>query len=85
MKGTTITFMILASQRKLSKAAARPEVKSLRAVTPGVTRFLDLMVEGDANNFIERTIRVRRLPAAQEKAALLAILAAIPKKTGRVT
>ncbi len=77
---TTMTI-----QRKLSKAAARPEVKSLRAVTPGVTRFLDLMVEGDANNFIERTIRVRRLPAAQEKAALLAILAAIPKKTGRVT
>jgi len=77
---TTITI-----QRKLSRAAARPEVKSLRARTPGITRFLDLMIEGDANNFIERTIRIRRLPAAEEKPARLAILAAIPKKTGRVT
>ena len=77
---TTITI-----QRKLGKAAARPEVKSLRARTPGITRFLDLMIEGDANNFIERTIRIHRLPAAEEKPARLAILAAIPKKTGRVT
>jgi hypothetical protein len=44
-----------------------------------------LIIEGDANNFIERTIRIHRLPAAQEKPARLAILAAIPKKTGRVT
>jgi hypothetical protein len=77
---TTITI-----QRKLSKASARAEAKSLRARTPGVTRFLDLMIEGDENNFTERTIRIRRLPQSQEKAARLAILAAIPKKTGRVT
>ena len=77
---TTITI-----QRKLSKAAARPEAKSLRARTPGVTRFLDLMIAGDENNFVERTIRIKRLPQAEEKPARLAILAAIPKKTGRVT
>jgi hypothetical protein len=77
---TTITI-----QRKLSRAAARPEAKSLRARTPGVTRFLDLMIAGDENNFGERTIRIRRLPASEEKAARLAILMAIPKKTGRVT
>ncbi len=77
---TTITI-----QRKLSRAAARPEAKSLRARTPGVTRFLDLMIAGDENNFSQRSIRIRRLPAADEKAARLAILMAIPKKTGRVT
>ena len=77
---TTVTI-----QRKLSRAAARPEVKSLRSRTPGITRFLDLMIEGDPDNFIERTIRIHRLPAVQEKPARLAILAAIPKKTGRVT
>ena len=77
---TTITI-----QRKLSKLAASPEAKSLRAVTPGVTRFLDLMIEGDPDNHVERTIRIRRLPAAEEKPARLAILAAIPKRTGRVT
>jgi hypothetical protein len=43
------------------------------------------MIAGDENNFIERTIRIRRLPQAEEKRARLAILAAIPKKTGRVT
>jgi hypothetical protein len=60
-------------------------VKSLRARTPGVTRFLNLMIQGDEDNFVERVIRIRRLPAAEEKPARLKILAAIPKKTGRVT
>lgn len=77
---TTMTI-----QRKLSKVAANPTTRSLREQTPGVTRFLDLMIEGDPNHFVERTIRIRRLPAAEEKPARLRILAAIPKRTGRVT
>lgn len=77
---TTITI-----QRKLSKVATLPEVNSVRARTPGVTRFLDLMIDGDPDNFVERVIRIRRLPRSEEKPARLAILAAIPKKTGRVT
>jgi hypothetical protein len=77
---TTITI-----QRKLSKVAAAPEVRSLRAQTPGVTRFLDLMIEGPQDDFAERVIRIRRVPADREKAARLAILMAIPKRTGRVT
>lgn len=77
---TTMTI-----QRKLSKVAANPTTQSLREQTPGVTRFLDLMIEGDENHFVERTIRIRRLPAAEEKPARLAILANIPKRSGRVT
>lgn len=77
---TTITI-----QRKLSKVAAAPEARSLRAQTPGVTRFLDLVIEGPENDFERRTIRIRRMPAEREKAARLAILTSIPKRTGRVT
>ena len=76
---TTMTI-----QKKLSKKSSTPAASSLRAQTPGVTRFLDLMIAGDPDKFFERTIRIRRLPAAQEKPARLAILAAIPKRTGRV-
>lgn len=77
---TTMTI-----QRKLSKVAANPTAQSLRAQTPGVTRFLDLTIEGDENHFVERTIRIGRLPATEEKPARLAILARIPKRSGRVT
>jgi len=76
---TTMTI-----QRKLSKAAANPTTRSLREQTSGVTRFLDLMIEGHADHFTQHTIRIRRLPPAEEKPARFAILAGIPKRTGRV-
>jgi hypothetical protein len=48
-------------------------------------RFLDLLVEGDEDNFVERTIRITRLPRAEADAARAAVRAAMPARTGRVT
>jgi hypothetical protein len=72
-------------QALLSKKSAAASGASLRARTPGTTRFLDLQVEGDQDNFVERTIRIRQLPGAEGKAARLKLLAAIPARRGRVT
>jgi len=76
---TTMTI-----QRKLSKVAADPTAKALRDRTPGVTRFLDLMIEGNPDHFTLHAVRIRRLPSVAEKPARFAILAGIPKRTGRV-
>ncbi len=72
-------------QALLSKKSDAASGKSRRARSPGTTRFLDLMVEGDADNFVERTLRIRQLPEAEGKAARLKLLAAIPERRGRVT
>jgi hypothetical protein len=72
-------------QALLSKKSAAASGASLRARTPGTTRFLDLQVQGDQDNFVERTIRIRQLPGAEGKAARLKLLAAIPARRGRVT
>jgi len=56
-----------------------------RAVTPGTTRFLDLMVEGEETRFVERTLRIRQLPADEARQIRQALIAAIPAKRGRVT
>ena len=48
-------------------------------------RFLDLAIEGDEDNFVERTVRIRRLASAEAEAARARIRAAIPPRTGRVT
>jgi hypothetical protein len=72
-------------QAKLSTKTDRAMGESRRAQTPGTTRFLDLEIEGDENNFVERTIRIRQIPAEEAKAVKAAIIAAIPEKRGRVT
>ena len=72
-------------QALLSKKSDSATGNSRRAQTPGTTRFLDLEIEGDENNFIERTIRIKQLPAAEGRAVRAALIAAIPEKRGRVT
>ena len=72
-------------QALLSKKSASAAGVSRRTQTPGTVRFLDLEIEGDENNFVERTIRITQLPAAEAKAVREAIIAAIPAKRGRVT
>lgn len=72
-------------QAKLSKKTDRAVGASRRAQTPGTTRFLDLEIEGDENNFVERTIRITQIPAEEAKAVKAALIAAIPEKRGRVT
>jgi len=72
-------------QALLSKKSAAASGAGRRARTPGTTRFLDLEIKGDEDNFVERTIRIRQLPDAEGKAARLALLAAIPARRGRVT
>jgi hypothetical protein len=57
---------------------------TLRACVPGVTRFPDLMIEGNPDHLVERVVRIRRLAERDEKAARFLILAATPRKTGRV-
>jgi len=72
-------------QALLSKQAASAAASGLRAQIPGTRRFLDLLIVGDQDRFVERTIRIRRLPPAEADAARAAIRAAIPPRTGRVT
>ena len=72
-------------QALLSKQSAKAVAAGLRAQTPGTVRFLDLVVEGDPDSFVERTVRITRLAPAEAEAARAAIRAAIPARTGRVT
>jgi len=72
-------------QALLSKQSATAVAPGLRAQTPGTVRFLDLSIVGDEDSFVERTMRIRRLPAGEAQAARARIRAAIPARTGRVT
>jgi hypothetical protein len=72
-------------QALLSEKTDAAKGRSRRAVTPGTTRFLDLLVEGEENRFVERTLRIRQVPAEEARPIREALLAAIPKKRGRVT
>jgi hypothetical protein len=72
-------------QALLSKQAASAAAPGLRAQIPGTLKFLDLLIVGDENRFVERTIRISRLAAEETAAARAAIRAAIPPRTGRVT
>lgn len=72
-------------QALLSKKSDSARDRSRRAQTPGTTRFLDLVIEGDENDFVERTIRIRQVPAGEAEKIKEAIIAAIPEKRGRVT
>jgi len=72
-------------QALLSKKSDSAKGQSRRAQTPGTTRFLDLVIEGDENRFVERTLRIRQLPADEAEPIKAALIAAIPEKRGRVT
>jgi hypothetical protein len=72
-------------QALLSEKTDAARGRSRRAVTPGTTRFLDLIVEGEENRFVERTLRIRQLPADEAGPIREALIAAIPAKRGRVT
>ena len=72
-------------QALLSKQSAKAVASGLRAQTPGTVRFLDLLIVGDADSFVERTLRIRQLPPAEADAARARIRALIPSRTGRVT
>jgi hypothetical protein len=73
------------AQLSNSKGVVSLEARDQRTKLPGTTTFLDLMIEGDADNFVERTVRIRPLPPAQAAKARVAMLMATPAKTGRVT
>ena len=72
-------------QALLSKKSDSAAGNSRRTKVPGTTHFLDLEVEGDENAFVERTIRIRQLPAEEGRAVRAALIAAMPEKRGRVT
>src|SRR5262249_22209053 len=71
-------------QALLSKRSDAAVASGLRAQTPGITRFLDLSITGEQDRFVERTVRITRLPAEETAAARAAIRATIPPRTGRV-
>jgi hypothetical protein len=72
-------------QALLSKQSTSGAAPGLRARIPGTLTFLDLLVAGDENRFVERIIRISRVAAGETDAAGAAIRAAIPPRTGRVT
>jgi hypothetical protein len=72
-------------QALLSEKTDAAQGRSRRAVTLGTTRFLDLVVEGEENRFVERTLRIRQLPADEAGPIKAALIAATPAKRGRVT
>jgi hypothetical protein len=72
-------------QALLSKKSDSTKGQSRRAQTPGTTRFLDLVIEGDDNRFVERTLRIRQLPSDEAQPIKAALIAALPEKRGRVT
>lgn len=73
------------AQLSNSKGVATAQATDRRTKIPGTTTFLDLVVEGHPDNFVERTVRIRQLPPAQAEKVRVAMLAATPAKTGRVT
>jgi hypothetical protein len=72
-------------QARLAKKTDAAIAPTRRTYTPGTTRFLDLEVEGQENNFVERTIRIRQIPEPRASQVRAELIAAIPQKRGRVT
>jgi hypothetical protein len=72
-------------QALLSKKDAGAATPGLRDRIPGTLRFLDLVVEGPSDRFVERTIRITRLAADEAASARAELRAATPPRTGRVT
>ena len=77
------TIQAQLSNSKTANVDAAPV--TLRTQVMGVTTFLDLVIEGDPDNFVERSVRITQLAPEQAAKARAAMLAAIPQKTGRVT
>ena len=48
-------------QAKLAKKTDAAVQPTRRTYTPGTTRFLDLEIQGEENNFVERVIRIRQI------------------------
>jgi hypothetical protein len=69
----------------LGKQSTRAAAPGRRASTPGLMRFLDLLIVGEEDRFVERTVRITQLPPAGADEASAAIRAATPARTGRVT
>ena len=72
-------------QARLAKKTDAARAPTRRTYTPGTTRFLDLEVEGEENNFVERTICIRQIAEPQAAKVKADLIAAIPAKRGRVT
>jgi hypothetical protein len=72
-------------QARLAKKTDAAVAPKRRTYTPGTTRFLDLEIEGEENNFVERTIRIRQIPEPRATQVRAELIAAIPAKRGRVT
>ena len=72
-------------QARLAKKTEAAVAPTRRTYTPGTTRFLDLEVEGEENNFVERTIRIRKIAEPRASIVKAELIAAIPAKRGRVT
>jgi hypothetical protein len=72
-------------QARLSKKTVAAVTPTRRTYVPGTTRFLDLEVEGEENNFVERTIRIRQIPEPRASKVKAELITAIPEKRGRVT
>lgn len=77
------TIQAKLSNSKTAKAAVGEVTR--RTKLPGITTFLDLMIEGHPDNFMERTVRIRQLAGVEAQQARMAMMLATPKKTGRVT
>lgn len=77
------TIQAKLSNSKTAKAAVGEVTR--RTKLPGVTTFLDLMIEGHPDNFIERTVRLKQLVGAEAEKARIAMILATPKKTARHT
>ncbi len=69
----------------LGKQATRAAASGRRASSLGMMRFLDLLIVGEEDRFVERAVRITQLPPAEADAARTAIRAATPARTGRVT
>ncbi len=80
--GVRTVRTIQALLAKKTQVAVAPK---RRTYTPGTTRFLDLEVEGEENNFVERTIRIRKIAEPRASVVKAELIAAIPAKRGRVT
>jgi hypothetical protein len=72
-------------QARLAKKTDAAVAPKRRTWTLGTTRFLDLEIEGEENNFVERTIRIRQIAEPRASAVRAALIAAIPARRGRVT
>ncbi len=80
--GVRTVRTIQALLAKKTQVAVAPK---RRTFTPGTTRFLDLEVEGEESNFVERTIRIRKIAEPRASVVKAELIASIPARRGRVT